>query len=69
MLPLSPSTTLTVVLPVSVFLLEASWYFLVALALSASAPRAAYLRAKLAVDRVAGAALAALGIRLLVSAR
>jgi threonine/homoserine/homoserine lactone efflux protein len=69
MLPRSPSTAVTVALPIAVFALEASWYILVALALSAPATRSVYLRAKLAVDRVAGAVLAALGIKLLLSTR
>jgi len=69
MLPRSPSTAVTVALPIAVYALEASWYIVVALALSAPATRSVYLRAKLAVDRVAGAVLAALGIKLLLSTR
>jgi threonine/homoserine/homoserine lactone efflux protein len=69
MLPQSPTASLTVALPIAVFLLEALWYIVVALALSAPATRTAYLRTKLAVDRIAGAVLAALGIKLLVSSR
>ncbi len=69
MLPPSPTTAVTIALPISVFVLELLWYIVVALALSAPATRSAYLRAKLAVDRVAGAVLAALGIKILVSTR
>jgi threonine/homoserine/homoserine lactone efflux protein len=54
---------------VSVFVLEAGWYALVALALSAERPRAAYLRCKTWADRLAGGALMALGLRLATSAR
>ena len=52
------------VLLTSVFLLEAGWYTLVALALSAEQPRAAYMRGKRWVDRVAGGVLIALGLKL-----
>ncbi len=69
MLPRDPSAALMLVLPASVFALEAGWYTLVALALSAPRPRAAYLRAKTGIDRVAGALLAALGIKLLFASR
>jgi len=39
----------------------------VALALSASGPRASYLRYKVRIDRVAGGVLAALGIKLVIA--
>ena len=57
-----------VVLPPSVFVLEASWYAIVALALSAETPRAAYLRHKKWLDRAAGAVMGALGAKLVASA-
>jgi len=69
MLPRDPSATLMAVLPPSVFVLEFGWYALVALALSAPRPRAAYLQAKTGIDRIAGALLAALGIKLLLAWR
>jgi threonine/homoserine/homoserine lactone efflux protein len=47
-----------------IFLLEAGWYALVALVLSAEQPRAAYLRGKAWIDRTAGAVLMLLGIKL-----
>ena len=47
-----------------VFTAEIGWYAAVATVLSASAPRPVYLRSKLWVDRVAGAVLGALGIKL-----
>jgi threonine/homoserine/homoserine lactone efflux protein len=53
---------------VSVFVVESGWYALVAVALSAERPRAAYLRGKKWADRVAGAALMALGLKLSASA-
>ncbi|WP_334193741.1 LysE family translocator [Pararhodobacter sp.] len=49
------------------FLLEILGYTLLALILSRPAARAAYLRAKLWIDRTAGAVLGALGLRLLLS--
>jgi len=57
------------VLPLLVFVIETGWYALVALALSATAPRAAYLRGKRWIDRTAGGVLAALGLKLITSAR
>ncbi len=50
--------------PSLIFAVETGWYTGVAAALSASAPQAAYLRAKLWVDRAAGAVLGALGMEL-----
>jgi threonine/homoserine/homoserine lactone efflux protein len=40
----------------------------VALALSSAAPRRAYLKAKAGIDRLAGAVLAGLGLRLALTA-
>ena len=47
-----------------IFMLETGWYTLVALALSAEQPRAAYVRGKAWIDRTAGAVLVALGLKL-----
>jgi len=55
-------------LPILVFLLETSWYALVALALSSERPRRAYVKAKVAMDRTAGTVMVGLGGKLLVSA-
>jgi threonine/homoserine/homoserine lactone efflux protein len=57
------------ILPLVIFAIEAGWYTIVALALSAPSPRSAYLRWKTWIDRAAGAVMAALGIRLIFSAR
>lgn len=51
-----------------VFLVEAGWYGLVALVLSSAGPQKAYLSCKAWVDRVAGAVMFALGLKLLSSA-
>lgn len=52
----------------SVFLIEAGWYSLVAIALSSAGPRAAYLRLKAPLDRAAGGILFALGVKLVLAA-
>lgn len=62
-----PLLVAVVLLPALVFAIEAGWYAIVALALSAASPRAAYLRAKTAVDRSAGAVLGILGLKLVAS--
>jgi threonine/homoserine/homoserine lactone efflux protein len=68
LLPAEPSLTLVAALPPLVFLLEAGWYSVVALVLSSDRPRAAYLRAKTALDRSAGAVMGVLGLRLIFEA-
>ncbi len=66
LLPPSAPVWLILSLPPLVFALETSWYAIVALAFSARRPRAAYLRAKIWVDRFAGTVIGALGARLIV---
>jgi threonine/homoserine/homoserine lactone efflux protein len=56
-------------LPAVIFAIEASWYAIVALALSAPSPRAGYLRFKIWIDRAAGAVMALLGLRLIFASR
>jgi len=53
-------------LPPLIFVIEAGWYAVVALAFSSERPRAAYLRSKFWIDRLAGAVMGALGVRLVV---
>jgi len=67
-LPREFSLAFAATLLVAVFAVEAGWYALVALALSAERPRAAYLRCKTWADRLAGGALMVLGLRLSASA-
>lgn len=67
-LPAPPERWLFTVLPLGVFLVEAGWYVAVALVFSADRPRAAYGRVKHIVDRVAGAVLVGLGLRLILDA-
>ncbi len=57
-----------VALPVGLFVIEAGWYAIVALAFSAERPRDAYLRSKRWIDRLAGAVMGLLGLRLLSEA-
>lgn len=67
-LPPKFSLAFAVALVALVFCVEASWYALVAVALSADAPQKAYLARKVWVDRVAGSVLFALGIALVAGA-
>lgn len=53
------------VLPLLIFVIEAAWYAVVALAFSADRPRAAYLRSKTWLDRLAGTVMGLLGLRLI----
>ena len=68
LLPAQPPVWLLASLPPLIFLVEAGWYSVVALAFSSGRPRAAYLRAKTAIDRTAGVVLGGLGLKLIVSA-
>ncbi|WP_296228921.1 LysE family translocator [Ralstonia sp. UBA689] len=68
LLPQHPPLWCYFVLPPLVFLVEFGWYTIVALCFSSRVPREMYLRAKAWVDRVAAVAIAALGLRLILSA-
>jgi threonine/homoserine/homoserine lactone efflux protein len=67
LLPKTVPTSLVVALPLGVFAVEAGWYTIVALAFSARRPRQLYLAAKGWIDRTAGAVMAGLGLRLILS--
>jgi threonine/homoserine/homoserine lactone efflux protein len=54
-------------LPPIIMAIETGWYTLVALTFSLPQPRAAYLRWKGRIDRLAGAVMAALGVKLILS--
>lgn len=54
-----------VVLPVLCFFIDAGWCSLVAVALSAEKPRAAYLKFKKTFDRLAGVVMTVLGLKLI----
>jgi len=69
LLPQEVPLSAMLILPPATFVIEAGWYSVVTLALSAPAPRAAYLRWKVWVDRAAGGAMGLLGIKLIATAR
>ena len=64
LLPAHPSPWLVVAIPPAVFMVEAGWYTVVAMAFSAHRPRALYVRLKVWIDRIAGTVMGALGARL-----
>ena len=68
LLPADPAPwTFAALLPV-LFMIEAGWYTIVALAFSSTHPRALYLRAKHLIDRGAGAIIGLLGVKLIYNA-
>ena len=67
-LPASMPAWVLMLLPALIFAVEAGWYALVALVFSASGPRAVYLRSKLLADRLAGAVMGLLGLKLMIEA-
>jgi threonine/homoserine/homoserine lactone efflux protein len=68
LLPSAPPLWMALVLPPLIFLVEAGWYAVVALAFSAGRPRALYLGSKRWIDRTAGVVMGALGLRLVAEA-
>src|ERR1700749_4227168 len=66
LLPTHVPTWMVVVIPPVDFLIEASWYSFVAVAMSSSGPRSVYLRAQTWIARAAGCVLGALGLRLII---
>ena len=69
LLPPDIPLRIVLILPAVVFCVEAGWYSIVALALSSTKPRAAYLRYKTAIDRATGGVMAFLGIKLITASR
>ena len=53
------------VLPILCFFVDAGWYSLVAVALSAEKPRRVYLKFKAIFDRIAGGVMTLLGLKLI----
>ncbi|AWL28235.1 LysE family translocator [Acinetobacter defluvii] len=53
------------VLPILCFFIDAGWYSLVAVALSAEKPRKVYLKFKKVFDRIAGGVMTLLGLKLI----
>jgi threonine/homoserine/homoserine lactone efflux protein len=68
LLPPAPPLWMILALPPLILLIETSWYTIVALVFSAERPRAAYLRSKRWIDRLAASVIGLLGLRLLVAA-
>lgn len=66
LLPPQPGTAVYAVLVCLVFAVETLWYVFVAYALSVRRIRAGYARSKAAIDRLTGAVLAGLGLRLVL---
>src|SRR5262245_19475238 len=66
--PAQPAWSPAALLPL-IFALEAGWYAIVAIAFSAERPRRGYLRSKLWIDRLAGAAMGLLAAKLVADAR
>jgi threonine/homoserine/homoserine lactone efflux protein len=64
LMPQEPPLALVLCLPPLILLIEAGWYAVVAIAFSAPRSQRAYLNGKLWVDRLAGAVIGALGLRL-----
>lgn len=65
LLPKDIPTYFYVVLPVLCFFIDAGWYSLVAVALSAEGPRKVYLKFKALFDRIAGGVMTLLGLKLI----
>lgn len=68
-LPAAPTLGFDLAVLALIFVVESSWYVLVAVALSSQRPRGAYLSCKAWIDRGAGGIMIALGLRLLTSAQ
>lgn len=66
-LPADASSVFKIIMVPLIFVIEAGWYTLVALVLSSTGPRNAFLRWKAWIDRTAGSVMFALGIRLMAS--
>jgi threonine/homoserine/homoserine lactone efflux protein len=66
LLPPAPPLWLVAALPPLILLIEAGWYAIVAVTFSADRPRAAYLRSKRWIDRLAGSVIGLLGARLII---
>jgi threonine/homoserine/homoserine lactone efflux protein len=66
-MPSTPTLGFDLAVAALVFVVEAGWYVLVAVALSSKRPRGAYLSYKAWIDRTAGAIMIGLGLKLLGS--
>ena len=64
LMPAAPPLAMLLVLPPAIFVVEASWYAVVALAFSAPQAQRVYLHWKTGVDRLAALVIGGLGLRL-----
>ncbi len=69
LLPADLSISAVLILVPIIFMLETSWYALVALLLSSTTPKKIYLNMKIVLDRVASGVIGALGVKLLSEAK
>jgi len=69
LLPHTMPTVAMLALPVLVFIIEAGWYGVVALALSSASSRTVYLNSKAHLDRAAGGVMGLLGLKLIATAK
>lgn len=67
LLPPDIPLQISLMLPAVVFCIEAGWYTVVALVLSSTKPRAAYLHYKTAIDRTTGGVMSFLGLKLILA--
>lgn len=67
LLPSAPSTGFHVLVAVMVFAVEAGWYAMIAVGLSSHGAQAAYMRCKVWIDRLSGAAMGVLAVKLAAS--
>lgn len=65
--PANPPTNITILVSAIAFVIDFSWYALVAVTLSTGKTRRVYQRAKTGFDRTAAVFLGAVGVRLLLS--
>lgn len=69
LMPAHPTPAFYLLVPTGAFIVDAGWYTIVACALSSAAPRAAYLRYKAFIDRLAGSVMGLLGLKLISMVR
>ncbi|MCL1962073.1 MAG: LysE family transporter [Desulfovibrionaceae bacterium] len=65
LMPEHPTPGFYLTVPAGAFMVDAGWYTIVACALSSAALRAAYLRYKALIDRLAGSVMGLLGLKLM----
>ncbi len=65
LLPVDMGFTAMIIMALLIFFLESTWYSIVALVLSSSAPRSVYIAARTYLDRLAAVVIALLGLKLI----